>query len=260
MQESILTHPRARKLTWLGHWQYSIGGDIWRDIKIPSSIAYEGQITFHRTFNVSEELLKKSAFKFVALGINYECEIYINDVFIGKHVGGYTSFEFEIPDDALQIGQENTIKVVVSNRLSARNTLPVWKQIWGWKNYGGILRDVYLLATPRLWVDRVRLFTSLNDQMKQATVRLECVLSNKQFGPLNRDSLSSKLKQPSYFLNTELHERFSDLLVAQGMSAPSNTRVKQKCKCPAYTYCEWTETLESGKSGTLYSQNKYCLR
>ena len=168
---------------------------------------------------MSEELLKKSVFKFVALGINYECEIYINDVFIGKHVGGYTSFEFEIPDDALQIGQENTIKVIASNRLNARNTLPVWKQIWGWKNYGGILRDVYLLATPRLWVDRVHLHTSLNDQMKQATVRLECVLSNKQFDPLNRDSLSLKSKQSSYFINAELHERFSDLLVAQGMSA-----------------------------------------
>ena len=212
--------PTRKKIDLAGIWQYSINSDIWQDIKIPSSIAFEGQITLHRSFAVSEELLENSAFKFVALGINYECDVYINDVFIGKHVGGYTSFEFEIPDDALQIGQENTIKVVVSNKLSARNTLPVWKQIWGWKNYGGILRDVYLLTTPRLWVDRVRLHTSINDQVKQATVRLECVLSNKQFGPLNRDSLSSKGKQSSYFLNTELHERFSDILIAQGMSVP----------------------------------------
>ncbi|MGD1045253.1 MAG: glycoside hydrolase family 2 TIM barrel-domain containing protein [Bacteroidota bacterium] len=212
--------PTRKKIDLAGTWQYSISGDIWRDIRIPSSMAYEGQVTLHRTFIVSEELLKKSAFKFVALGINYECEIYINDVFIGKHLGGYTSFEFDIPDDALQIGQENTIKVVASNQLNARTTLPVWKQVWGWKNYGGILRDVYLLATPRLWVDRVHLHTSLNDQTKQATVRLECVLSNKQFGALNRDSLSLKLKQPSYFVNIELHERFSDLLIAQGMSAP----------------------------------------
>ena len=122
-------------------------------------------MTFRRSFTLNEELLKEYAFKFVALGINYDCEIYINEVFVGKHVGGYTSFEFEIPDDALQIGQENTIKVVVSDRLNARNTLPLWKQIWGWKNYGGILRDVYLLATPKLWIDRVHLRTSLNDEM-----------------------------------------------------------------------------------------------
>ena len=215
-----ITSPTRTKIDLAGTWQYSIGGDTWRDIKVPSSIAYEGQVILHRTFTVNEELLKKSVFKFVALGINYECEIYINDIFIGKHVGGYTSFEFDVPDDVLQIGQENTVKAVVSNRLSARTTLPVWKQIWGWKNYGGIFRDVYIVVTPRLWVDRVHIHTNLNDQMTQATVRLECNVSNKQFGPLNRDSLSSKSKQPSYVLNAEIHERFSDLLVAQGVSAP----------------------------------------
>ncbi len=212
--------PTRKKIDLAGTWQYYISGDELRDIKIPSSIAYEGQVTFIRTFTLSEELLKTSTFKFVALGINYECEIYINDVFIGKHVGGYTSFEFDVPDDAVQIGKENTVKIVVNNRLNARSTLPVWKQIWGWKNYGGILRDIYILATPRLWVDRVRLHTSFDDQMNQSTVHLECLLSNKQFGPLNRDSLSSKSKQSSFLLSAELHERFSDLLVAQGMSAP----------------------------------------
>jgi hypothetical protein len=203
--------------TW---YEKMLGTAIQKEIKVPSSVDFNGRMTFRRSFTVSEDLLKSHVFKFVALGINYDCEIYINDIFIGKHVGGYTSFEFEIPDDVLQIGQENTVKVVTNNRLNARNTLPVWKQVWGWKNYGGILRDVYLLTTPRLWVDRVRLHTNVNDQTKQATVRLECVVSSRQFGPLNRDSLSSKSKQPSYLLNAELHERFSDLLVAQGLSAP----------------------------------------
>ena len=225
-----LDSPSRKKIDLAGTWTALFESDTWfekllgtavqNEIKIPSSVDFSGKMTFRRSFTVNEELLKKYVFKFVALGINYECEIFINDVFIGKHVGGYTSFEFEIPDDALQIGQENTIKVVASNRLNARNTLPVRKQIWGWKNYGGILRDVYLLATPRLWVDRIRLHTNLNDQNKQASVRLECVLSNKQFSPLNRDSLLSKSKQPVYVLNAELHERFSDLLVAQGLSSP----------------------------------------
>ena len=225
-----MTLLHARKLTWLGRgllYLKPIPGakrclvrQLKKKLKSQVLIDFVGKMTFQRSVTVNEGLLKKKAFKFVALGINYECEVFINDVFIGKHVGGYTSFEFDIPDEVLQIGQENTIKVVVMNRLNARGTLPVWKQIWGWKNYGGILRDIYLLATPRLWVDRVRLHTNFNDQMTQATVRLECVVSNKQFGQLNRDSISSKSKQPAYLLNAELHERFSDLLVAQGMSAP----------------------------------------
>jgi hypothetical protein len=220
--------PTRKKIDLAGTWTVLFEKDTWyekifgstiqKEIKIPSSVDFNGRMTFQRSFVLSEELLKKSAFKFVALGINYECEIYINEVFIGKHVGGYTSFEFDIPDDALQIGRENTVKVVASNRLSARSTLPVWKQIWGWKNYGGILRDVYLLATPKLWVDRIHIHTSLNDQMKQANMRLDCKLSNKQFDLLNRDSVSSKSKPTSFYLNAELHERFSDLLIAQGIS------------------------------------------
>ena len=47
-------------------------------------------------------------------------------------------------------------------------------------------------------------------------------MSNEQFDPLNPDSLASEAKRPSYFLNTEIHERFTDMLIAQGMSAPLN--------------------------------------
>ena len=225
-----INSPTRLKIDLAGTWTTLFEGDSWyekmlgtsvrKDIKVPSSIDFIGKMTFQRSFAISEELIKRHSFKFVALGINYDCEIFINDVFIGKHVGGYTSFECDIPDDALQIGPENTVKVVTNNRLNVHSTLPVWKQIWGWKNYGGILRDIYLLATPRLWLDRVHIHTSLNDQLKQAAVRLECVVSSRQFGALNRDSLSTKSKQPSFLLVAELHERFSDILIAQGASSP----------------------------------------
>jgi hypothetical protein len=222
--------PTRKKIDLAGTWNLSIEGETWidrmlepniqKEVKVPSSIDYEGRMTFSRTFTLNEELLNSFAFKFVALGINYECEVFINEVYVGKHVGGYTSFEFEIPEEALQIGKENTIKVIVNNRLNAYGTLPVRQQVWGWKNYGGILRDIYLLATPRLWVDRVNVRTRIQPQHQQAIVRLEGILSNRQFNGSNQDSISVKPKQASYFVNAELYERFSDLLVAQGMSAP----------------------------------------
>jgi hypothetical protein len=215
-----LDSPQRKKIDLAGTWQYSLNDETWNEIKIPSSIDAEGRITFKRTFSVQEELLKKFAFKFVALGINYECEIYINDIYIGKHIGGYTSFEFEIPEDVLQLGQENSIRIAVSNKLNAYGTLPVRKQVWGWKNYGGILRDVYLLATPRLWIDRVLVQTRLDMENQAASVHLEGVLNNRQFMEIHRDSLSPQSKPAPYFLQAELHERFSDVLVAQGMSAP----------------------------------------
>jgi hypothetical protein len=228
--ETHLDSPTRKKIDLAGTWNVIFEGETWidkwsenivqKEVKIPSSIDFEGQMTFYRTFVLDEKLLDTSAFKFVALGINYECEVFVNDVFIGKHVGGYTSFEFEIPEDALQIKQENTIKVIVNNRLSTYGTLPVRKQVWGWKNYGGILRDIFILVTPRIWMDRVHVRTELDEQMNEATVRLDGVLCSRNFNGLNHDSLSVKPRGASYFLNTELRERFSDLLVAQEMSAP----------------------------------------
>jgi hypothetical protein len=215
-----LDSPTRKKIDLAGMWQFSLNDEKWNEIKVPSSIDYEGRMAFRRTFTLNEELLNNFIFKFVALGINYECEVYINEVYVGKHVGGYTSFEFEIPEDALQIGKENNVKIIVSNRLNAYGTLPVRKQVWGWKNYGGILRDVYLLATPRLWVDHMHVQTRMNQQMQQATVHLDGVLNNRRFEGLKSDSLLVKPKQVSYYVNAELYERFSDLLVAQGMSTP----------------------------------------
>jgi len=215
-----LDSPTRKKIDLAGKWQFSLNDETWNEIKVPSSIDYEGRMIFRRTLTLNEELLNNYSFKFVALGINYECEVYINEVYVGKHAGGYSSFEFEIPEDALQIGKENTVKVIVNSRLSAYSTLPVRKQVWGWKNYGGILRDVYLLATPRLWVDRLHVQTRIDQEMQQAIVHLDGVLNNRRFDGLNRDSLSAKPKQVSYFLQAELYERFSDLLVAQGLSAP----------------------------------------
>jgi hypothetical protein len=214
-----ITSPTRKKIDLAGTWQVSFNDETWNDVKVPSSIDYEGRMTFRRTYTIDEELLNNFVLKFVAFGINYECEVFVNDVYVGRHVGGYTSFEFEIPEDAVQVGKENTVKVIVSNQLTAFSTLPVRKEVWGWKNYGGIVRDVYLLATPRLWVDRMHVQTRLNLKTQQASVHLDGVLNNRRFEGLSRDSLPQKINEESYVLNAEIYERFSDLLVAQGTSA-----------------------------------------
>ncbi len=212
--------PTRQKFDLSGNWQYSLDNEIWNNILIPSSIDYEGEITFQRRFKIDEKILKNYALKFVALGINYECEILINDIFIGKHSGGYTSFEFEIPTEALHLGNENIIRVIVSNKLSAFSTLPVRKQIWGWKNFAGILRDVYILAVPKLWLDQVFVRTELDQQMKQANIALNVNILNKDFFPVVKDSITTKSKSIVYQLSAEIFERFTDVLIAQSVITP----------------------------------------
>ncbi len=107
--------PTREKIDLNGNWSYSVDEKSWKSIKVPSAFDYEGQITFLRKFTVDDEMLSRRALKLVALGINYEAQISVNEVFIGRHVGGYGSFEFEIPDVALRLGSENVVKIVVTD-------------------------------------------------------------------------------------------------------------------------------------------------
>ncbi len=214
-----LDTPTRTKIDLAGVWSYSLDGETWADVKIPSSFDLEGRMTFVRKFAIDEQLLASSAFKLVALGINYDAEIYVNDLFIGKHVGGYTTIEIEIPENTLQLGSENAIKVVVNNVLGSRSTVPLRKQIWGWRNYGGILRDIYLLAMPKVWIDGMRIQTDTSPDLRSATVRVRAVLNSR---PLDQatDSTSVRVRSTQPMFQLELVEKFSGATVAVSPPSP----------------------------------------
>jgi len=207
--------PTRHKIDLAGTWSYTLDEEQWHDVLVPSAFDYEGRVTFLRKFTVTDSMLTASSFKFVALGINYEAEVFINDIFIGKHTGGYTSFDLTIPDDVIQPGSENVVRVVVSNVLSARTTLPLRKQGWGWKNYGGILRDVYLLSTPRVWVETFAATSSLEPDSKRATVEVAATISNQNVPALMRADSASRPPAPVYQLRFDLVDALSGLVVTQ---------------------------------------------
>jgi hypothetical protein len=137
-----------------GEWNYSLDNGItWNTVRIPAAADYTGKIVYRRTFTVSELSVINNSFMFVSYGMNYAAEVFVNETFIGRHEGGYTSFEFQVPENVIQVGKENVIRVVVDNALSNRSTFPPRPQAGGWKNYNGIVRDIFIEARPKLWID-----------------------------------------------------------------------------------------------------------
>ncbi|MGB2868502.1 MAG: glycoside hydrolase family 2 TIM barrel-domain containing protein [Bacteroidota bacterium] len=209
--------PLREKIDLAGTWTFSTDKETWSELKVPSSLDFEGKVTFRRKFTMDESLLQSHVFRLVAFGINYECEVFVNDVFIGKHVGGYTTTEFDIPDEALQLGPENSIQIVVDNRLNGRSTLPLRKQVWGWRNYGGILRDVYILVTPRLWISELHALPTVSTDLKVGTIRVSAVISNRGFQGLKKDSSDNRPVNVSYMVGLELVDKMSQAVVAQSL-------------------------------------------
>jgi hypothetical protein len=212
----FLDTPTRTKIDLSGVWTSSIDGKTWRSVKVPSAYDFVEKVTFIRSFDVPSELIDRSVFRLVAYGINYDCEISINEMFVGRHVGGYSSFVFQIPENTLQVGKNNVIKIVVNNWLNARSTIPLRQQVWGWRNYGGILRDIYLLATPRVWIDDIQIHTSLSPDFKAGFIGFTGTIDNALAEYEGKDtSGSAALLSSSFRLWVGVYDKLTGTLAGK---------------------------------------------
>ena len=78
---------------------------------------YEGTVWFKKSFNYNKKLEKKAFLYFGA--INYEAIVYVNQNLVGRHIGGFTPFNFDITDK-LNEG-ENYIVIKVNNQRKPEN-------------------------------------------------------------------------------------------------------------------------------------------
>ncbi len=193
-----------------GTWSYSLNDSrSWNDVQVPSSFNYEGKIAFSRKFTADTSMISRGGFTFVAYGINYSCQVYINEVYVGKHEGGYTSFSLEVPANTIQPGSENVIRILTDNQLGSKNTIPLRQQIGGFKNYAGILRDIFLANTASVWIDNLTVVTeSIDARGVRALVKVNVT---------GRDMLTAGLGA-SASLAIEVIEKGSGAVIGRGSS------------------------------------------
>lgn len=107
-------------------------------------------VLYKRNFEISDTVINKYCFLLVTEGINYESEIKINNIFVTKNVGGARSFI--TPLDRNIIKNFNEIFIRVNNLLNNSHTIPLANQINYPRNYGGINKDIYIIAVPKVYV------------------------------------------------------------------------------------------------------------
>lgn len=113
----------------------------------PKFLYYEGTVWYKRSF----DFVKSTPFNKVYLyfgAVNYQSDVYLNGKKLGQHKGGFSPFQFEIPDTLLK-AKDNFLVVKVDNKRSA-NEIPTLNTDW-W-NYGGITRDVLLVEVPQKYI------------------------------------------------------------------------------------------------------------
>lgn len=126
---------------------------------------YIGTAWYSRDFYVPDDWRGR----IVALcfeGVNYKAKIWVNNVYLGEHEGGFTPFSFRV-ENALKLGIDNKVFVMVDNTLTKKTIPPgegMNRTYFDFFHYGGIHRESYLLSTSRLYIDDVTLRTDIDGE------------------------------------------------------------------------------------------------
>jgi beta-glucuronidase len=108
---------------------------------------FEGNVWYKRSFDYTKQSAKNSVYIYFG-AVNYKADIYLNGKKLGSHIGGFTPFNFKIPENLLK-EKDNYLVVKVDNKRH-KDDVPTLNTDW-W-NYGGITRSVTLVEVPEVFV------------------------------------------------------------------------------------------------------------
>lgn len=142
------------KIILNGGWKFSREGDDAVTVQVPSGFTKPGEYIFEKEFQLSKTDINSSTFQLHFLGLNYSAEVSVNSFVIYKHGGGEYPFSISLARDLLHYEKPNTISIRVSSTLDSRNTLPFKQRFLNPLPSFGIFRDVFLLKSPQVHINR----------------------------------------------------------------------------------------------------------
>ncbi len=140
---------------------------------------YEGTVWYRKLFEYDKKDVVNRVFICFG-GANYETDVYLNGRKLGKHIGGFTPFNFEITG-ILKDGP-NSVVVKVDNK-RRRDGVPTLNT--DWFNYGGLTRDVCIVEVPQTFIsdyliqlakgrqDLISGYVKLNGQKASQKIKIE---------------------------------------------------------------------------------------
>ena len=154
-----------------GPWRFAVNGEEKGDILVPyppesklsGACAPEpgDQLTYEREFTLPEGFRRERVLLHFG-AVDQECTVYLNDIELGSHVGGYLPFSFDVTE---QLRETNTLRVIVFDPLDT--DLPYGKQkkdrggMW-YTPVSGIWQTVWMESVPEQYIRGIRLEPTLD--------------------------------------------------------------------------------------------------
>ncbi|MBU3698476.1 MAG: hypothetical protein FGM33_00485 [Candidatus Kapabacteria bacterium] len=170
VQESApFTASETRKVYDLGgQWQLIEDGVATGTATVPGDLGGNEPVRLRRALRIDSAILARNSWHLQFFGMADAVELTVNGRFIMQYPGGMIPFAIRIRDGILRPGS-NTIElnILPTSQLAAnvqRNGRAAPKQ------YLGILREVFLVGTPHIWTESVRLRTNVQNGTGQLSV------------------------------------------------------------------------------------------
>ncbi|HEY3372705.1 MAG TPA: glycoside hydrolase family 2 TIM barrel-domain containing protein [Prolixibacteraceae bacterium] len=107
---------------------------------------YEGSVWYYKNFDYPSAGANTRQFIYFGAA-NYEADVYLNGKKLGKHVGGFTPFNFEVTGKLKPAGNFVIVKVDNTRGLEKVPTINT-----DWWNYGGLTRDVKIVEVAGTFI------------------------------------------------------------------------------------------------------------
>ena len=154
-----------------GPWRFAINGNEVGEILVPyppeSKLAgvpapeRGDQLTYEREFTLPEGFRRDRLLLHFG-AVDQECTVYLNDIELGSHVGGYLPFSFDV---TAHLQETNTLRVIAFDPLDT--DLPYGKQredrggMW-YTPVSGIWQTVWMESVPQKYIRGVKLQPALD--------------------------------------------------------------------------------------------------
>jgi len=119
---------------------------------------YEGSVWYYKNFDYPAPAANTRQYLYFGAA-NYEADVYLNGKKLGKHVGGFTPFNFDITGKLNPKGNFVIVKVDNTRGLEKVPTINT-----DWWNYGGLTRDVKIVEVAGTFIQDYYVQLAKNDK------------------------------------------------------------------------------------------------
>ena len=206
---------------YIDKYTFNVPGD-WNS-QDPKFLYYEGTIWYKKSFDFTKSNSTNNLFLYFG-AVNYRADVYLNGKKLGSHIGGFTPFNFEIPDSVLK--EKNNFLVVRVDNKRGKEEVPTVNTDW-W-NYGGITRSVDLVEVPPTFIEDYSIHLKKEGagaipKTKKATIEGWVKINGQSKGSITIEIPELKVKKS--FAATDSITYFNFQLASLELWSPDNPKL-----------------------------------